>query len=242
MDTILAYIIFTAVAAFAGSIAGYKYFSMVSHRQQKAILVLLIQEFSLMIKRCVMYYSQFLKGAVSFSALFEISDSSTFNKLVELTENMDCIKHATEFKAGVFQAVRYVNRASELIARSTHFQIHGKNSLAKKASHEAKIYQNMALNFFIGERQSNGKFYRNLYVKHIKNLEYLLNYLKRLNSEQKITDSTKKYKRQKESIDAFISEQQKMLSLITEIIELLREKEQLQIQKIQKASQQIATP
>ena len=227
-------IILTLTAGFAGSIAGYKYFSMVSHRQQKAVLVLLIQEFSLMIKRCTMYYSQSLNRTVSFSTLFEISDSSTFNKLVELTEDMDCIRHATEFKAGVFQAVRYANKASECMIQGTHHRIHGRKNRAIKANHEAAIHQTMALNFFIGEQKLNGKFYRNLYVNYLKNLEYLLNYLKRLNSEQKIINRIKKYKRQKDSIDAFISVNQEMLLLITDLIELLKKKEQSVFQKLSK--------
>ncbi|MGD8285902.1 MAG: hypothetical protein PVG08_17425, partial [Desulfobacterales bacterium] len=95
--------------------AGFKYYDILSFRQQKALLVLFIQEFTLLLRRASMYYRQYIEGPVSFSTLFETSDSSTFIKLSEVTDNIKIIETALMLKSDFFQVLRHAERASEAV-------------------------------------------------------------------------------------------------------------------------------
>lgn len=89
--------------AFLGAWLGSIYHAFVLNRQEKAILVLLVQEFMLLLKRTKMYYGQMINGGISFSALFEASDPSTLVKLAEVSKNSEVIKKVIRLKADFFR-------------------------------------------------------------------------------------------------------------------------------------------
>jgi len=105
-------------SAIIGAISIIFYSDYVSNRQEKAVLILIVQEFILLFNRMTMYYEQSLKGNISYSASFEIIDSSTFNALVEVGKNSEVIKTAIELKSSFFQVLRYANLTSQYIAES----------------------------------------------------------------------------------------------------------------------------
>lgn len=106
------------IGAIIGAISIIFYNDYVSNRQEKSILILIVQEYILLLIRITMYYEQSLKGSISYSAPFEIIDSSTFNKLVEVGNNSEVIKTAIKLKANFFQVLRYANLTSLYIAEA----------------------------------------------------------------------------------------------------------------------------
>lgn len=213
-------------AAIIGALLGIKYSSLISNRQEKAILVLLLQEFTMLLSRTTTYYEQSLNGNISFSTLFEVSDSSTFTKLAELEKNSEIIKTALKLKADFFQVVRYANKASECIAQKRMAEVSGNDELAKKKEEEANFAQAMALIFFLGDGLA-----RNRYKAYIDNMFLILYYLQELNTPPKLEsfllNLIPSFKIEIRSADKFIAEYRKQLEGQNEKLDLLREKEKL---------------
>jgi hypothetical protein len=239
---VLISLVISLAAVFFGAWLGSKYDGYVSNRQEKAILVLLIQEFSLLIKRTKMYYRQMLGPGVSFSTLFESSDASTFVKFAEVSKNSETIKRALKLKSDFFQVIRHANRASEAAAQSNFLQRISKsepkqtartkleNQAAQKMI-EAKLAQGTAVTFFMGERKKGDRFGRERCRDYIDNVQYLLDYLEDLNSSSRITEFLiifmPRIRKEKGSVESFVTSQKESLALIEEILELLIEKEKL---------------
>ena|GEM_PF-5338693 len=229
--TILISILIPIAAAFFGAWVGRKYDAFISNRQEKAILALFVQEFSLLLRRSKMYYRQMLGGGISFSTLFEASDASTFVKLAEVGKNSGVIDRILELKADFFQVIRFANKASEAAAQARALQATGGNQQAQQKWIEAKVAQGMAIVFFMGDLEVEGVFHRKYYKEYIENLQHVIDYLQTLNPSSSLIlyllDFMPRMKREKESLDNFISQHKEELSLIKEILELLREKERL---------------
>jgi hypothetical protein len=208
---------------------GMKYSNFVSFRQQKAILILFIQEFSILLRRSSMYYQQYIEGPVIFSTMFESSDSATFNKLAEVTDNIKIIETALMLKSDFFQVLRYADRSSELVNTLLYAEACGDKELARQATDKARLTQQMALNYFMGEIFVDGRFHRYKYENYIRNLNLLIDYLERLNTPSWLKGSliaiTPTLRHKKEDIELFIENRRKELSLLREKLDLLREKE-----------------
>jgi hypothetical protein len=231
MDALASFV--TALfAAIIGALLGIKYSSLISNRQEKAILVLLLQEFTMLLSRTTTYYEQSLNGNVSFSTLFEVSDSSTFTKLAELEKNSEIIKTALKLKADFFQVVRYANKASECIAQKKMAEVSGNDELAKRKKEEASFAQAIALIFFLGDVYDNKVgFARNRYKTYIGNISLILYYLQELNTPPKfesfMLNLIPPFRNEIRSADEFIAEYRKQLEGQKEKLDLLREKEKL---------------
>jgi len=213
--------------------AGLKYHDILSFRQQKALLVLFIQEFTLLLRRASMYYRQYIEGPVSFSTLFETSDSSTFIKLAEVTDNIKIIETALMLKSDFFQVLRHAERASEAVNMLLYAEASGSEELARQAEKKAKLAQQMALSYFLGEVFVNNQFHRYKYENYIGNINLLLDYLERLNTPSPprriIITLIPRLKRKEEDINLFVENRRKELALLREKIDLLREKEKKQL-------------
>ena len=98
-------IIIPLVAGFGGTLLGIRHTELSRKKEYKSVLLLLIQEFILLLERSTMHYYQFVKGHVHSSALFQISDNNTFLKLAQVCDNTECIKVALELKADFFQNI-----------------------------------------------------------------------------------------------------------------------------------------
>lgn len=106
------------IVTLIGPIVGIAYYIRVAYRQEKSILVLFIQDFTLLFKRSIMYYEQMLNGAQSYSTLFHISDSSLYSKLADVVKDPNTIENVLELEAKFFQVIRYADKASETIAKA----------------------------------------------------------------------------------------------------------------------------
>jgi hypothetical protein len=254
---VLLSIIIPILTALLGAWGGRKYDAFVLNRQEKAILVLFLQEFALLLCRTKLFYKQMIDGGISFSTLFEASDASTFVKLAEVSKNSRVIDRALKLKADFFQVIRYANKASEAAAkanslqtaveartkeletaRATQVKINAAIKEEKQAVTqywiEAKIARGMAINFFMGDRQAGGVFKRNRYADYIENMKYIINYLESLNSYSPIflylLNFTPRIRKEKQALDDLVSLRREELTLIKEILELLREKERTSLE------------
>jgi len=253
----LFYIVIPILTALLGVWVGRKYDAFVLNRQEKAILVLFLQEFALLLCRTKMYYRQMIGGGISFSTLFEASDASTFVKLAEVSKNSKAIDRTLKLKADFFQVIRYANKASEAAAKAHALQtlvaakekeleatgatkvkieqeINKEKQDATEYWIEAKMAQEMAIVFFMGDLQSEGVFHRNQYKKYIENIEYIITYLESLNSYSPISLYLLNFmpiiRKEKQALDNFVSLRREELALIKEILELLREKERASLE------------
>jgi len=215
------------ISALVAAYLAIKYSAYVSNRQEKAILVLFAREMLLQFRRSGMYYRQHLEDKISYSTLFEITDSSAFVKFAELVKNNKVLNACIVLKATFFQVIRYTDKASEAISR----RITDNKDIALEASSQAKHFQLMALNFFIGDLIVDGNFYRQKYKELILDMNNILDYIERLNSPSTlkivITQIMPRLGDERASTDNFIQEAKSELQLITQQLDLLREKEEI---------------
>jgi hypothetical protein len=230
---IYAHILIPFLVGLLAAYGGIKYSDFVSLRQQKAILVLFIQEFTILLRRGSMYYQQYLEGPVTFSTMFASSDASTFNKLAEVTDNVKIIETALMLKSDFFQVLRYAERSSEAVSTLLYAEASGDKDLAEQASGKARLAQQMALNYFMGDLLVNGRFHRYKHENYVSNINLLIDYLERINTPFRLKglliSITPRLKRKKEDIELFIENRRKELSLLREKLDLLREKEKRQV-------------
>lgn len=220
--------IFTAIiAGLGGSILGVRYSEFVQKREYKALLVLLIQEYTLILDRSTTYYKVFVKGGDSFSSLFQLSDNNTFLKLVKVSDDIDCIKTSLKLKADFFQVEKHVLMYSKHLSKFIDLKAKGYEPLAVEEYNQALSFLSMAMNFFIGDKVADGKFQRKRFNRYIDKIIILINKLKSLNDKRinSIFYSKKKV------IDTFINSELAKLEHIRYKIRLLREMEEIQFNK-----------
>jgi len=214
-------IIIPLIVGFLGVFAGIWYSAYVSYRQEKAILVLLIREFTLLINRTTMYYEQYLNNEISYSTLFSISDSSTFIKLAEVTKNKEIVEAALKLKADFFQVIRHADEASELLNQNKGV--------------EALNSQSKALVFFLGDVYSKDEFKRIRYKRYLERVNFLLNYLHELNSptwfNKCIIYICPSFRKEKITTDNSISKFRKDIDERSNELDTFREIEKLREQK-----------
>lgn len=219
---------FSFLSAVIGGSLVVIYHHHISNRQEKALLVLFIQEYILLLHRCTMYYRQMLTKKVSYSTLFSISDASSFTKLAEVIKDNRIIETVLGLKANFFQVIRYADRASQSIA---NYNILTGQKQRQLALQNALNAQSTAIVFFVGEVHKKGKFYRREFENFIQKITLLLDYLEKINSPnifmQLLINCFPKLKVQRNSVDRFITGCRGELDLRKEILELLRQKEEL---------------
>ena len=213
----IANIIVPLIAGFGGVYLGIRYSELITKRQEKAALVLILQEYYMLLKRTTMYYEQMLKQKVSFSTLFEISDSSTFNKLVEVCKDNKIIKTVLRLKANFFQVVRYANKASESMALSNVAAASGNEKVAVSKQKEALFAQSMAITFFAGDLLVGGEFSRERHREYIQYFNTLLKYLQEINTPspfgQLMNEIFPSLREESKNTDDFIDECRNMIEL-----------------------------
>jgi hypothetical protein len=161
---------FLAVLTFFGAIIGagimVAYYRRSDRRQEKALLVLFIQEFVLLFKRCGMYYHQMAHQSVSFSSLYEATDSSTLEKLATVCSNQDVLSTILQLKANFFQVIKWANRVNEGSQSPISSQ-----SANDSISSSMLAAQSKAMAFFIGDlRASDNSFGRMRYQEYITDI------------------------------------------------------------------------
>ncbi len=88
-------------------------------RQRKALLVAFTTDLVERFMRATMYYNQNRTGAISYSALYEATDSNMLAKLAEVIKDQDIIHTIVELKGSYYQIQRHVLEASEFAAEQT---------------------------------------------------------------------------------------------------------------------------
>ena len=164
-----------------------------------------------------MYYDQMLRGRISASALFEISDSATVTRLAELTGNAKILRAVIDLKTWFFQVIRLADMASA--------------ALASNDQRKAVEQQHRAIAFFMGDPFGNsGELDRRRYLKYTDSILAILDYLKDLNQPSCIgaiaCQIIHSEKQQAISINDFCVEATKTLVEKTKQLKDLRIKEQ----------------
>jgi hypothetical protein len=162
--------IFTIIGGAIGGFIAVFYNSYSTFRQEKALVLLFVQEFMLLFKRCTMYYEQMLKGSVSFSTLYEATDSGTLEKLAEIISDHNILKTIIKIKADFFQVIRWAHRSSR----------------PDEIDAEA---QSKAVVFFMGDAKiPDGSYGRNRYKDYRENIFQVLEYLEHLNKKRNLAN------------------------------------------------------
>jgi len=210
-------ILIPIIFGFFGVMGGIWYSSYVTYRQEKAVLVTLIQEFTLLIGRLTLYYTQYLnpERGVSYSTLFDLSDEASFIKLSEVARNKQIIQTALQLKADFFQVIRFADKASEALIRGNQ-----KDALSA---------QSMALVFFLGDKIPGDKFKRDRYKEYIKKINILLNHLQELNTlnwfNKLIINLTSSLKKELSTTDNFIADRREFINERERDLDSLRKTE-----------------
>ncbi len=216
-------ILIPLIAGFGGTLLGIRHSEHSQKKEYKSLLLLLVQEYMLLLSRSTMYYKQFIDGSVSFSSLFQLSDNNTFLRLSQVSDNTHCIRVVLELKSDFFQVVRHVQRASEHMSKFIDEQVEGHKPLADEEFKKAKHAQSMAMIFFVGDAAIDGHFHRNRYGQYIDKIKVLLDELQKLNSEE----TRWKFYSRKQVLDRYVKSETTKLEQIREKIRLVREKEEI---------------
>jgi len=236
MDTFIK----VAIGICSGILGGFLvvvYNTITSARQEKAILVILIEECILLLQRATNYYRQSLQNNVSFSTLFEISDSSTFIKFAEVGKNNKIIETSLKLKADFFQVIRYTHKASDAIAESQMASASGDLDMKAQKEKEARTAQSLALVFFVGDSYyGDGTFNRKRYEEFVSSIQFLLDYLKERNDSKVYSFINKCFENLKTNMrvtEEFIKEQKEVLNKTEKELDELREIERASMEKSQ---------
>lgn len=159
--------------------------------QEKALIQTFIKEFLLLYNRCTMYYDQMTRDKISYSTLFEISDSGMVTKLAELTNEPSIIETVMKLKADFFQVIRWAHMMSKGVESTIWKTIPDPNNHNRKirikqittVSQPDLDAQSKAMVFFVGEATSVDNF-RERYKDYTKKIRMLLDYLEDLNSKR----------------------------------------------------------
>jgi hypothetical protein len=206
MDALLIAVV-TLVAGTIGGILLISYQARVSRRQERAILIQFVQEYLLLYSRCSMYYEQMLKGKISFSTLFEISDATTFTKFSELIKNAKVQETAMRLKADFFQVIRYADIASTALG-------------IERDRLKATRAQGLAVTFFMGEAVVEGAFARHRYREYAKNIRIVLDYIETLISRDILSQCLKllspnwRWGREMERLESHLEETRNTLNFL----------------------------
>jgi len=206
METILNLIIGLGAAIIgAGSVILYN--THMTNREKKALVLVFAKEFMLLFKRCSMYYEQSLKGAISFSTLFQSTDSATLTKLAEVAPNVSVVETIVELKADFFQVIRW----------------------ADWASMTDPVAQSKLIAFFMGGLHADDKSLdRKGYREKLAGIREVLDYLQKLNCDFDLGNWLGPYsnvRQQKEAITQFVTNSRKELDDLEVQLNKLRLKE-----------------
>ena len=222
-------IIITLLVALLAVYIAVKLMDLNRYRRQKALLVLFIQEFVLLIRRGTTYYRQYLEGPEAAVGFFEAVDSNTFAKLCDVTGNMKVVETALMLKSDFHHIMRYTDQAAEALSLKAAAQAAGESALAEQASRKASFAREMALNYFLGELKVDEKFFRSKYHDYISNIRFLIDFLETLNNPALpgalFLKVLKSLRIEKTALDEFIAHRRRELILLGEKLDLLREKE-----------------
>jgi hypothetical protein len=200
-----------------------------AYRRQKALLVLFIQEFVLLIRRGATYYRQYLEGTGAAIRFFEAVDANTFARLCDVAGNMKVVETALMLKSDFHHIMRYADQAAEALSLKAAAQASGESALAAQANRKADFAREMALNGFMGELKVDGKFFRSKYHDYISNIRFLIDFLENLNTPALpgsiLLPVVKRLRIEKTALDEFIAHRRRELILLEEKLDLLREKE-----------------
>jgi hypothetical protein len=134
-------------------------------------ILLFVQEFMLLFRRCTMYYEQMLNGSISFSTLYEATDTGTLEKLTEIISDHNVLKTIIKIKADFFQVIRWAHRASR----------------PETINADA---QSKAVVFFMGDvKTPEGSYGRNRYKNYKENILLVIGYLETLNNKKNLPNS-----------------------------------------------------
>jgi len=223
-------------SALIGAVLVIIYNDRVSKRQEKALIQVFTQEFLLLFKRCAMYYGQMLKGAISHSTLFEITDSATVTKLAEVTKNPSIVQTVIQLKASFFQSIRWANMAITTVQETTKHKpmlptVEGpaETDVTLTKSIPDTDSQSKTIVFFMGELTNpDGSFGRVGYKGKMEGITKLLDYLKTLNSQRSLGWLIEKLgfeSGKKKEIEDFIEEARQQLKETEQVLEERRTEE-----------------
>jgi hypothetical protein len=222
-------IVITLLVALLAVAVAVKLMDLSACRRQKALLVLFVQEFVLLIRRGATYYRQHLEGPAAAVRFFEAVDANTFARLCDVAGNMKVVETALMLKSDFHQVMRYADQAAEAISLKAAAQASGESALAAQANRKAEFATEMALNCFMGELRVDNTFFRAKYHDYISNIRFLIDFLENLNTPalpgSLLLPVFKRFRIEKTALDEFVAHRRRELILLEEKLDLLREKE-----------------
>jgi len=105
---------FTSAFVASGILVGYTWWQR--RQERKAILLTYTTELVEALSRTVMYYDQRSKGGISFSSIYEGTDSNTLARLIHLVDEPEVVSAMFGLKERLFQILRHVEEASSMAA------------------------------------------------------------------------------------------------------------------------------
>jgi len=168
------------LSAVVGAVAVVIYNDYTSLREEASLVQVFAHEFMLQFKRCITYYGLWVADAISFSALFAISDSAMVTRFAEITKKVEVLHSIVQLKADFFQVMRWVEKT--ITAQETKME-------KTPGIREITIHEfvpdadsaGKAIAFFMGDLKTEaGAFSRTRYKEYRKNIEEILRYLEEI--------------------------------------------------------------
>jgi hypothetical protein len=148
------------ISIFTGSLAGVVVSIYYQRKRQggerRSLILAFCVEFISTFERCVLYYKQKQKDLVSFSSLFDFTDSSILSKYASVCTRPKTIQSIVELKESFYQIRRHVEMASEFALKILEKPEGFEQEVLKKNASKA---QSIALIFF---RDHFDKILRNI--------------------------------------------------------------------------------
>lgn len=118
MDIILA-LISAVLGGFAGAGITIYYQKKQTDQEHRSLILSFCSELVSAYKRCVKYYSQYIKGDVSYSTLFSFTDASAFSRFASVSNKPEVVTAIIELKSFYFQIQRHVVEAANYVLESS---------------------------------------------------------------------------------------------------------------------------
>lgn len=213
-----------AILAVLGGLVGgcimVVYYRRSDRRQETALLVLFIQEFVLLYKRCAMYYQQMITGKVSFSSLCETTDTGTLEKLAGVSSNPKVLSTLVQVKSNFFQVIKWANRVNEYSVLTRVNQPQDADNLqeakrsrpAWKSREEALMTdaQSKAMAFFMGDVTApDGSFGRSRFIEYKADIIEIISHLRLLDKAGSLKTFIEKCRRELDEDSDKIEESRK---------------------------------
>jgi len=176
----------------AGAVVNVLFAKRQARKELKSLILAFASEFTFAFARCVKYYDQSQKGEISYSGLFDFTDTSILSRFAIVNTQPKVVAAIMGLKSHYFQIRRHVDDAGKFAVQAT--RLADDNEQEKKLMKAAVHAQRTALAFFFSS-----------YDDIVRKTEIIIEEAKKISPANTVNDLEQKFKNaknKKSEIDA----------------------------------------